>query len=146
MARTGKELVKDVLKRAIFMKKNDILSKKRLLLPKIMANVSVVRGIGPAKQKEKKMITETSKSYRYEKIEESIINTIHGLADRYREITSEEDDNIIYQYACSKFIELIKAITFDKDLAWTFEIIISENFDYEPTDGNPFRLKTIKKS
>lgn len=87
------------------------------------------------------MVNEICKAFRYEKIENSVIQNVHAIADAIRENTKEDNDDIIYEYACQKFINAINTITDDKDIAWVFEIIICEHFDYCPKGKNPYIVK-----
>lgn len=147
------------------MKKNCYFIKKMLLLPKIKAMVKVVKGRYDTlnhKTKEDNMATENGKSYRYEKIEQAIVERIHSLADKYREnaervrVDHDEDgrwhewtvsesqiDDEAYTDACEKFMDRIDDLG-SEELYWTMEIILSDNFDYEPSQRNPYAIRKPK--
>lgn len=129
------------------MKKIAIFEKKVLLLPKIMAMVKVVGGntnLRNHKQKEKKMVTESSKSYRYDKIADTIVERIHALADEYRE-NVEDNDQVAYEQACKKFIDATRTAYGETELFWVFEIILEDSFDYEPSARNPYAVRKPKQ-
>lgn len=128
------------------MKKNAIFEKKVLLLSKIKAMVKIVGGntsLRYHRTKEDKMVTESSKSYRYEKIAETIVERIHALADEYREKV-EDNDQVAYEQACKKFIEATKNAYGETELFWVFEIILEDSFDYEPSARNPYAVRKPK--
>ena len=128
------------------MKKNTIFEKKVLLLSKIKAIVKVVGGntsLRYHRKKEDKMVTESSKSYRYEKIVETIVERIHAIADEYRE-TVEDNDQLAYEQACQKFIEATKNAYGETEMYWIFEIILQDSFDYEPSARNPYAVRKPK--
>lgn len=129
------------------MKKIAIFEKKVLLLPKIMAMVKLVGGntsLRNHKQKEDKMVTESSKSYRYDKIADTIVERIHSMADEYRE-NVEDNDQVAYEQACKKFIDATKNAYGETELFWVFEIILEDSFDYEPSARNPYAVRKPKK-
>ena len=128
------------------MKKIAIFIKKVLILPKIMAMVKVVGGntnLQNHKQKEKKMVTESSKSYRYDKIAETIVERIHAMADEYME-NVENNDQVAYEQACKKFIDATRTAYGETELFWVFEIILEDSFDYEPSARNPYAVRKPK--
>lgn len=128
------------------MKKNTIFEKKVLLLSKIKAMVKIVGGntsLRYHRKKEDKMVTESSKSYRYEKIAETIVERIHALADEYREKV-EDNDQVAYEQACQKFMEATKNAYGETELFWVFEIILEDSFDYEPSARNPYAVRKPK--
>lgn len=129
------------------MKKNAIFEKKVLLLPKIKAMVKVVGGntnLRNHKPKEDKMVTESSKSYRYDKIADTIVERIHAMADEYRE-NVEDNDQVAYEQACKKFIDTTRTAYGETELFWVFEIILEDSFDYEPSARNPYAVRKTKQ-
>lgn len=129
------------------MKKNAIFEKKVLLLPKIMAMVGIVGGntsLRNHKPKEEKMVTESSKSYRYEKIAETIVERIHAMADEYREKV-DDNDQLAYEQACKRFMEATSTAYGQTEMYWIFEIILEDSFDYEPSLRNPYAVRKPKK-
>lgn len=128
------------------MKKNTIFEKKVLLLSKIKAMVKVVGGntsLRYHRKKEDKMVTESSKSYRYEKIAETIVERIHALADEYRD-NVEDNDQVAYEQACKKFIDATRTAYGETEMYWIFEIILQDSFDYEPSARNPYAVRKPK--
>lgn len=130
-----------------------------LLFPKTMAMVRIVGGINNGlqnhKTKEKTMVQESSKSYRYEKMCEAIINRIHKIADKKAEdirfesgfkneiIEEEEIDVQAYEYACKEFMKFIEGLAGQDELYWLVEIILEDAFDYTPSQRNPFAVRKI---
>ena len=136
------------------MKKNTILRKKVLLLPKILSNIVGVGGINTNlhchKTKEDTMVTEGSKSYRYDKLEEALVLKVHTIADAYKEKIKEnkpenELDQEAYSYACNTLMERIGSAFGQGDTFWIYEIILEEYFDYEPSARNPYALRKPRK-
>ena len=107
-----------------------------------------------------KYLNETSKSFRYEKIQEAIENKIHKLADEYKdqngtkriddehgayEITEEKLDDEAYDWACDELLDRIDNSINDDELYWIVDIMLQENFGHEPNERNPYavRQKTV---
>lgn len=136
------------------MKKSAFSRKKRLIFPKILATIVCVGGANTNlqyhKTKEADMVTENSKSYRYEKIEEATVEKIHQIADEYIEKSKKgkNEDELYqeaYQYACNTLIERIGSAFGQGDMFWIYEIILEENFDYYPTAKNPYAVRKPRK-
>ena len=134
------------------MKKNTILSKKWLLLPKIVSMVGIV-GVSNSlldhNKKEENMVTESSKSYRYEKIADAITERVHQLADLYKASNTNNEvkdiDQESYNWACQKQMKDIKATFGDGPFYWIVEIILQDSFDYQPEYRNPYALHKRKE-
>ena len=147
------------------MKKKYDFVKKMLILPKLKAMVEVVGGRydslrGNHKTKEDNMATENSKSYRYDRIEQAVVERIHTLADRYREsaervradhdeegrwhewtVSESQIDEEAYQDACQKFMDSVDDSMGSDELYWIFEIMLTDNFDYTPSQRNPYAIR-----
>lgn len=95
------------------------------------------------------MVTESSKSYRYEKIADAITERVHKLADLYKvsdpSKNSIEFDNEAYAWACQKQMKDIRATFGDGPLYWIVEIILQDSFDYQPEYRNPYALHKRKE-
>lgn len=134
------------------MKKNTIYAKKCLLFPKIMATIASVGGtknrLQNHKTKEIRMVTESVKSYRYEKIESAIVESVHELADKYKEkigCCDEEKDQEAYTNACNMLMEDIAKAFGNREMYWIYEVILQESFDYEPSQRNPYAIRKPKE-
>ena len=124
-----------------------------LLLPKIKAMVGIVGGIDTSlhnhNKKEKTMVTESSKSYRYDKISETTVESIHKMAELEAAALKEEKpwmdevdiDQQAYTQACGKFMNTIEQIAGKTEMYWLFEIMLEESFDYVPSARNPFAVR-----
>lgn len=133
------------------MKKNTIFEKKCLIFPKIMATISNVGGIKTRlqnhKTKEIRMVTESVKSYRYEKIESAIVERVHELADNYKEkigCFDEEKDQEAYSAACQVLMDNVATAFGKGEMYWIYEVILQESFDYEPSQRNPYAIRKPK--
>lgn len=127
--------------------------KKSVEIPKIMAKITGVGGVNTNLQchnrKEKHMVTENSKSYRYGKLEEALIEKVHNIADSYKDKvkedkTEQELDQEAYTYACNTIMERIGSAFGQGDTFWIYEIILEESFDYEPSQRNPYAVRKPK--
>lgn len=124
-----------------------------MLLPKIKAMVGVVGVIDTSlrnhNRKEKTMVTESSKSYRYDKISETTVESIHKMAEAgAAEIKAQKPwldeidvDQQAYAQACDKFMKTIEQIAGKNEMYWLFEIMLEECFDYIPSARNPFAVR-----
>ena len=139
------------------MKKNTIYAKKCLLFPKIMATIASVGGIKTRlqyhKTKEVSMVTDSVKSFRYEKIESVIVDRVHELADEYKKskithltaFTEDELDQEAYTNACNMLMEGIANAFGKGEMYWIYEVILEESFDYEPSARNPYAIRKPKQ-
>jgi len=128
-----------------------------LLFPKIMATIASVGGIKTRlqyhKTKEVSMVTDSVKSFRYEKIESVIVDRVHELADEYKKskityltaFTEDELDQEAYTNACNMLMENIAKAFGKGEMYWIYEIILEEYFDYDPSARNPYALRKPRK-
>lgn len=105
-----------------------------------------------------KYLNETSKSFRYDKIQQAIEENIHKLAEKYIEengnevvtedgvakISDEKLTDIAYIHACEEFLDMVDKYFCNKELYWIVDIMLSDNFDNTPHPDNPYAVKKQK--
>ena len=84
------------------------------------------------------------KVFRYDKIENSIVESVNKIALGYAKSNPNHIvdemmlDDASYKYACKVVISKMNVVS--RDLGYIAEIIIADNFDYIPQKTNPYAL------
>ena len=92
-----------------------------------------------------KYLSETSKSFRYEKIQEALEKKVHELAEAYIGCHQGQDeaklDDEAYTIACKVMMDKVEKIMEDRELYWIFDIMLQESFGHEPSQDNPYAIR-----